>query len=215
MSHTRIAFISAALLTARIASATPPARPDYKALVQTRHLADKEQALSKAFPMSETGTACVHTLTLLPFAAPETFPNESAALASELGMLHAHPADALASIAAGVQALPDRYARERQFIIQIAARLNTDPAKRIAFLVAELTRPYRPSADPHDQQAFFNGVIALDSLLELTKEPKVIQAALRQAFKANPSPQWRGLLLSRYEVADPKGAKELRAEAGL
>jgi hypothetical protein len=175
----------------------------------------KRALLLSVFPDSDAGRACAEAMTRIPYGLMASHPQDMSAMAGKLSYLRDHANEALSAIEQGFEQLPERYAHERQFMIQFVAQLAVEPAQKITFLAGEMARPYSGSTDPRDRNAFFNSATALDTLLHVTGDVTVEQRALRQALATNSSPQSRLLLLSRYESVDPTGAQAIRAELGL
>lgn len=188
----------------------PAIPPAYAKFFLRRSLKDKAEAMLKVFPPTETGKSLSLIATLLPYGTMESDRPAVAALARQLGVLKTHPEEAFKDLQQGVQNLPSNYFRERQFLVQFAPRLNVSQEAKVQFLSSEINRPASLGTNGVPDVSFFNGAVALDTLIDTVHDPKIIEPILTQALAAQTTDQARLILLSRYERLDAEGAQRLR-----
>ncbi len=190
---------------------------DLRLLVQKRGLSEKLAKLTGLFPPSATGKAMAAVATLYPFGLRSDNRADSTLLAAQLGTLGRNPSQALSELSQALPKLPAAYAGERQFLIQFAARLPLPASQVLAFLGDELKRPVAaPSADGPADLSFFNPAVALDSMMEVTRDRSVLEGYLVPVLG---SPQVgmeeKQLLLSRYYTVYPSNAEKMGERFGI
>jgi len=199
-----------------VVDSTKLAPKPYEEIFTDRGLSQKNSDMQAVLPQTTTGLALVRISTLFPYGLGEDNLPEVREMARDSALLQEAPDQALKDLQSGLQKLPAIYWAERQFLIQIGARLKAPRASVIQFLTAEMSRPVKISAKDPTNLAYMSPVVAADMLVAIDSNTAERDAAFRQAVKAQQADKdLSRLILSRYEVADATRAMNLARQLEL
>lgn len=184
---------------------------EYRNLVLKNHLEKKISDLSLVFPNTNIGKSIVRLACFFNFGPASQAP-EGKLVALEIDFLKAHPQQSFEVLREGMQKLDPKYYNEREFLIQIAAKLDISNDGKIELLSNELQRPVTEASN---SPAFVARATALSTLLRISSDPAIIESTLRQALQVQSNNEFRKFLLITYESENPEEAKKLRNEFGL
>ena len=180
----------------------------YAEILSIRGLTQKDCDLRGRFPKTPTGAALARVATLVPLGLRQDQVPEARQMAQDLALIDAQPETALADLESGFRALPDQYWSERQFLIQVGARLQVPTAAILSFLTREMSRSANvPMENP--SLDYLSAVTAADTLVRVVTDPAQRDAAFRQAAQAQPNKNASLLILSRYGMVDSARATQL------
>ncbi len=190
-------------------SDTVEAQAQYQSIVEKFHLEKKNSDLSAVFASSPAGASIAKIAVLLDFL-PQIQTPAGALISRELEILRNQSRETLDELQQDLPKLSLKYSHERQFLVQYVLQLNVDTNSKIDFFGDDLQRslnPYEPQ-----NQASYNGVIALSALMKVTEDPNIIEPRLRQTLSHQPDSMARSLLISTFASKYPDRAKTLKTE---
>ena len=174
----------------------------FESMARTRGLLQKSRELERAFPNSVAGQKLAQLSTLFAFV-PVIGTPESAWANEQVQWLKENSREGFAALTAGVPRLSAEYSAERQYLIQLAAKLDVAQRSKMAFLEKELNR---------SRVSDFNALAALSAMMETLPDSREVEMAIRRTLRNQKDPKAREQLLSLYSAGEPSRAKNLRNE---
>ena len=206
-------FVSVAGAALATAADSPAGREaQFTRLVARAGLGSKRRSLEAAFGRTAHGDSLTRVATLYRRASRREPSEESAAILGELDRLRADPEAALATLRQGLSKLPPSLERERQFLVQVAARLPANEQARAELLAGQIRR--RPTAGD-SPLAIFTAAVAVEQLAALTFDRARVRQVVADAVAARDELNYRRLLLAVLGKTDPQGAALLKQRHGI
>jgi hypothetical protein len=194
----------------------PPGTPltaTYAEMLSQFRLTPKDADMRATFPTTGMGPALARIAVLYPAGMQQQNIPEARQMAMDQAQLGTNPEQSLADLRSGFQHLAGKYWAERQFLIQVAARLSVAQDRIVDFLKQEISRPVTTS-DPTDLSDY-SSAVAAEELIDIVSDAEKRDAALLEAIKAQPDKNIRALVISRYEMVDLERARRLADQAGF
>ena len=146
------------------------------------------------------GRSLAFSAILAPFHGSSGVENQT--LEQQIKSLQLYPQEAVQAIIESVGRLPEEYAAEKQFLIQLSTQLECDPKMREDFLVREISRPTSKKQEDKSDLNFLSPLIALDSLILVTPNSELIPLA-KTALRMQTNLELKEILANKLKGIDP------------
>jgi hypothetical protein len=180
--------------------------------ISKNHLELKVQELSTCFSNTPHGHALARIAALSRYARIIRS-EEATYLNEQLNFINSRPEASIEDLKKNISKLGPQFSEERRFLITIVGKMNLGVEAKIDFLSDQLIQspPVYDIQDPNSAQ----GTTALHTLIQITKDPRMIEPALHKTLSQLTDPNAKEKLLLIYGNQYPDQALKLRREFGM
>lgn len=196
-----------------------PLDQEYMSVVRQDHLEAKARAISLLFSQTDVGRALARSTTLMSFEPNDLTP-EGRITSEAYHILVGDPQATFTEIQAAMSGLSLEMTGERQFLIQLAAKLNLDVGSKLDLLVEEFERigedqESNTNSPQEIERNKLNSSVILWTMMGLDPDVSVVDPALRQLLGKFKAYDVRTFLLSIYQTKFPEEASKIRVDLGM